>query len=295
MYVIIILLFLNCNRLFTIWMLLELNTLMFSLLILRYKEDINTIMYYFLLQSLGSFAFLVSLINLVNPFFSSILIAGAMVAKAGIFPLSFWFYKVSKVLRNNSFIFLLTIQKIPSFIIIFSNRRKIFLYMFVLNLILGSLFLFFRKEMKDCLVSSSIYITYWNFIIFTCSTYIFYFFYLAYRSTIYFGLKLSSYFSIFQQSYSVTGVLLLMFFLIGLPPFRIFFLKFYFLRFACHLLRWVHLTLIWVFSFLCIIGYFNLFFKNLERVNSLGQHSFPNWVSLARGFMFLFIIFCIFY
>lgn len=292
-YALTLLNFLNSSSLLVSWILLELNILRFCVLLFFYLENFARILYYFLVQRLGSFIMLFYLIfrDQRSSSFSIVFIV-ALALKLGFFPFQFWFYNVSSAFTIFSFFILLTWQKVPGMVVLFNSYREALLILFVINGVFGSAIVFFSSNLVSLLVSSSIYIGYWNMVIYCFYPSIFFYFYVFYVATLALGFFCCSpYFS----SYVYRRFLVLAFFLIGLPPFNIFFMKIFFMSLISNCLSSGLLFYILGISFTCIIGYFRVFSKNLLYMCNVECSENNTLFLLKSGFLLLIsfvLIFC---
>lgn len=285
--------FLNSSSLLVSWISLELNILRFCVLLFFYSENFVRILYYFLVQRLGSFTMLLYLIfrDQGSSTFSIVFVV-SLALKLGFFPFHFWFYNVSSAFSIFSFFLLITWQKVPGIVVLFNSYREPLFVLFVINGIFGSAIVFFSSNLVNLLVSSSIYIGYWNMVVYCFYPAIFFYFYTFYVATLAMGFFCcSSYFS----STVYRRFLILAFFLIGLPPFNIFFMKIFFISLIATCFPFGLLFFILGVSFTCMIGYFRLFSKNLLYMCNI-EHSGSNTLFLLKsGFFFLIfsmLVFC---
>ena len=279
-YFISFLLFFNINSFLLFWILLELNLIIFVLIITKssfifFKTNLyDQCFFYFIIQSLGSILFILSLgFNIIiSRYFCFILII-SIILKLGIFPLQFWFFKLASYITFLPFFLILTFQKIPLFFLIFHLNLELLIIIFIVNLIVGSFFLYTSCSINKILISSSIYSTIWIFLFMIIRLFIFFHFFFNYLIFI-FLISKEKIFSLYslpyvQNKFLYTSSVL---FLIGIPPFRLFFLKFY-------TFNWINITfsifnvfLIWMFSFIRLIGYFNFFLKSFTTFYFLNNY-----------------------
>lgn len=281
------------------WIILELNLLLFILLWTKFITNRNNysnwisdqLFYYFSIQSMGSFIFLLS-INFNQYFYSinfNILIIIAISLKVGLFPFHFWIFKLKNYLNFFILFILLTFQKLPLIILIFNLNFEFTIYILLINIIFGSILNFRRKNLFDLLISSSIYNIIWFFFLFLISPIIFFYFLLNYFIYTYNLLE-------FKNLSNNIVLFFSLIFLLRLPPVIIFFFKVFTL---INLLTFFNLNLIlimWLFSFLRIIGYIKTLFilniklENLYKINLNLRYSIKFLIILVSMF-FLNLIF----
>lgn len=262
-YLAVLFLFFNSNTMFINWILLELNVLLFVLLLFNWQENPSSQFYYFLVQRFSSFIFLYYAVG--NYLFwdrSSLFFLGLFI-KCGFFPFHSWYYKFCIPLRWVSLATVLSIQKLPSLVILFRFYDNSFLQLFLLNGLFGSFMILSSNYLRALLVSSSIYVGYWMYLLFSFSNLGFLLFYVVYTLTLYICLYLIGVWRSSESDRSIAGVYILMPFLSGLPPFNVFFIKYYLLRLAYFSLGRIQLLLIWRITFVSVIGYLWFFLKKL--------------------------------
>lgn len=260
--------FLNCSSFIQYWVLLELNIIFFIFIIVSsnsYGENIRFFtknFYYFLIQTLGSFIFLFSiLISSIEFFFTDMFVTLSIILKIGLYPTHFWVYEISNYLSCLRFNFLVTFQKLPSFIIFFNLNLNFVLFYLFLNIISGSIIIFFSTKLKNLVISSSLYNMVWIFLIFLLRPLLFFLFFFNF---FYFNLILTKEKFIAQLNFTLnrwrTIIFLSMTMLIGLPPLRIFFFKIYVLEILISIANIAIFSIIFVFTLFSVFGYFKFFF-----------------------------------
>nr|YP_009228532.1 NADH dehydrogenase subunit 2 [Epitrimerus sabinae]ALK03795.1 NADH dehydrogenase subunit 2 [Epitrimerus sabinae] len=298
-YLINILGFINCNSMFLFWIMLELNLLLFVLILTcaenegldKFKmESLN----YFIIQSFGSILFLVSFSMGDSILFSineGILVTSLLI-KLALYPTSFWVYLMSNKLNYFCFWLLLSIQKLPLMIYLFSLDSNMVLFVLSLNVVMGCAYLIVSLDFRQVLISSSIYFTFWFFLSYGVSFSFYLLFYFIY--TIMFSLFLFSYKDpnrILNISSDSIMVFLFILFLLGLPPMPLFFMKLW----SCDLflLAWgvPFFLFIFFFTFLSLIGYFKFFFWAFLKFKDLNSESLEkkkiSFILTVMSFLFL--------
>lgn len=261
-YFVSVYMFVGINGQFISWVLFEFNTLAFLLLCNLYIEEYDVIIYYFLLQSLGSFVFYLSLIYGDNTF-TYFLKYSAMLLKMGVFPFHFWVYKFSSSVHPLIFSYLLTLQKIPPMLVIFMMYSDGLAAICIVCMAIGSIFIYFSKNLKELIISSSIYMTYWNLLGHIHSIPLFIILYSGYTFIICY-LILHITYKDPKEYKRITWAVFLRFF-IGIPPFRIFFMKWLSLVLVIPTMRNWNVIFIWLFVFITLIGYIRYIAKNFSK------------------------------
>lgn len=281
-YLIRILFFLTRGRVLIYWVFIEINLINFILILSFFsskfdlKKEVS--FYYFLIQSLGSLIFLFS-----SSIFDSlnldldILVLLALRLKLAIFPLFSWFFFLRSSLRSIIFILIITFQKIPIFLILFNFSTNYLSLFLLFSFISGSILIFFRSNVFALLIRSSISRSFWIYLIFLEDNKIFFLFFLFYTLTIFF---------FFGEESSIHNLILFCF-LCGLPPFSLFFFKFFlvnFLRF-----NFFFLFFFILFRFVRLIGYTKFFFFNFfsEKI-PYWKHEILFKIKLYIGITFFF-------
>nr|QAX90618.1 NADH dehydrogenase subunit 2 [Haemaphysalis flava] len=159
MIMITILISISSNHWFIYWIMMEMNMMMF-IPIMKYNklENCNSMISYFIVQSFSSILFFMSasMIHMNYSYFMEILINISVLIKLGMIPFHFWLISISEVLDYNSFLLILTIQKIIPLFILFKMKTEISLFISILSLMMSSIMIFNLKMLKKILIFSSI-------------------------------------------------------------------------------------------------------------------------------------------
>nr|YP_009346068.1 NADH dehydrogenase subunit 2 [Ogadenus brumpti]AMX74040.1 NADH dehydrogenase subunit 2 [Ogadenus brumpti]AMX74053.1 NADH dehydrogenase subunit 2 [Ogadenus brumpti] len=156
-----ILLALSSFSMFSLWICLEINMMMFiPIMNSKSVPSSNSMLLYFIIQSLASSLFMISFLLLwLNPLFTStfnMLISSAILMKLGAAPFHSWFPQVSEGLTYFSFSLLIIFQKmIPLYILTFSNNFMILMSIFFSSII-GSLGGWNQNSLRKIIAFSSI-------------------------------------------------------------------------------------------------------------------------------------------
>lgn len=268
--------FLNFNSFFLVWLILEINLIIFCFsFFYRISKSIEFNgfyqgLYYFIVQTLGSIIFLLSGLGWFQV--REILIISVFF-KLGLFPFQIWFFNLISYLPGLSLFLILSFQKLPLFLFLCNNFRTLVLLLFLLNLVIGSIFLFFSKNFVTILGSSSIYSTFWIFTLYFWNFLLFSFFILRYFFFFFILSKDSQ--NLKWKSRSFFFYFISLIFLIGYPPFSMFFFKLYGLILLGQGSLFI-LFLVWIFTFLAVISYFYFFLEYFYHPLNLYYHVFSN-------------------
>lgn len=230
-YILVLWRIMRTNSIIMIFLILEINILLFLILCLSIENkswlNFNTVdymFYYFLIQNIISMIFLIVAIR--DPFrgnfvfHRSSVLTILILMKIGIYPFSFWVYKISRKMNRYSFIILMTFQKIPIFPLIEVISREIILYILILNIFIGSIFIMVRNNLIYLIIRSSIYRFLWIYIFFINSVEISLCYYFIYTIILILALKKEF------KSRKLLRLMVLLMFRLNNPPLGSFFLKF---------------------------------------------------------------------
>lgn len=213
--------------------------------------------------------------------------------KLGLFPFHAWFFNLINYLSFLPFFLLLTFQKLPLLLFLFNNFRDFTIFLLFSNLIMGALFLFFRKSFIIVLGSSSIYSTFWLFSFFICNFFIFFSFIINYFFFFFILSKEGTFIKLNKNNLALYFISVT--FLIGYPPFRLFFFKFFRLLILSYSSLLI-ILIIWIFTFLAIISYFyffiNYFFQPMIIYYCFQRKRKIIWINSLIS-LFLFEVFFI--
>lgn len=279
----------RCNPLL-IWVFMELNLLALLVLCLNidlYGEIKEFGLYYFLIQSLGRLLFLWGngVRIYIREFLDSIVFSFAIILKVGIFPLFFWILKLGSSLRSYFLVLILSLQKVPMFFLLFQRNFSFILFLLLFSFFFGRIFIFFFKDFKLILVSSSISTSFWIFWFFSHRVWIFLTFNILYFMTLYFLVRK------IEDNFNVDWLKMCLFvFLSGLPPFSLFFFKF----FLFSLIFELHVSLLfilWVVRFFRLVGYLKFFYFNFFSYNFFYLHNKFLFTNISFFYLRIFIFF----
>nr|YP_011021632.1 NADH dehydrogenase subunit 2 [Paraschizogynium plumachela]WQM21763.1 NADH dehydrogenase subunit 2 [Paraschizogynium plumachela] len=219
----------NNNNMFYIWLLLEINMMMFIPLM----KSNNTIFFssmikYFIIQSIGSSLLFLSLTlsyqNMFNNMNMNILVNLSMIMKLGMFPFHMWLPQICEGMSWASNIILLTMQKfIPLFVMSFSSTFLMTLVV-PLSAITGSMGMFYQNSIRKLLAFSSISHMAWMSYMFGSSSLSWLMYFIIYSLisfSIFFmvnKMKINSLWQMKKSSYYSFSIILSFLSLAGLPP-----------------------------------------------------------------------------
>nr|QHQ98483.1 NADH dehydrogenase subunit 2 [Quadristernoseta cf. longigynium XFX-2019] len=149
----------NMNNYFYMWIILEINMISFIPIMMMDKKTSTNMMKYFIVQSLASSMFFLSIIMEYFMNFSSMgnnILLVSMMMKLGASPFHTWLPQVSELLSWNSVMILLTLQKFIPLYMVSMNKSNIIFMSIILSAIFGSMGLFSQKSLRKLMAFSSI-------------------------------------------------------------------------------------------------------------------------------------------
>nr|YP_009480293.1 NADH dehydrogenase subunit 2 [Reticulinasus faini]AIZ58549.1 NADH dehydrogenase subunit 2 [Reticulinasus faini] len=152
---------LSSSSMFFLWICLEINIMSFvPLMNLKNSMSMNSIMIYFIIQSVSSslYIFISSIfyLNMISLNLLTMFIMISMLTKLGSAPFHFWFPQISEGMSFNSLSILLTLQKIIPLYILSIFNNKMMMIPIMLSLLIGSMGGFNQTTVKKILTFSSI-------------------------------------------------------------------------------------------------------------------------------------------
>lgn len=256
-----IVLMLNRNSTIILWILIELNIILFILMIQTKKEKMNrqNSLFYFIIQSIAS------LILLLRCFMETIINLGltkeifilALMLKIGLFPTHTWIYKISRYLSYTNLTILLTLQKLPLIFLFRENFTEITWIILFLSTITGSIILLKRNSIKEIIVSSSIYSTIWIILLVQIRIKTFLEIYLLYTICILIILKINEEKDLIKFSRKII-ITVSMIFITALPPTRFIIFKIYAINLITPLISSTFIIIFWIATFAATIAYLKI-------------------------------------
>ena len=205
------------------------------------------------------------------------------------FPFFFWAFKLCDYLSLFIFWLILTLQKIPFFLIFFSNFNNWLILILVFSFIRGSVLILFSNRFNFIIVSSSVLSTFLIFYIFRLDFLFFFFFFFFYSVRIFLLLKV--YFKDYNSRLNFLVILFLFRFFLGLSPLSLFFFKLSLTTFFSLYASSLELLIFWGFRFLALFGYMKFCYFLFYRGTNFYFYS----VSYEKKIIFFFLSMVFFY
>nr|QHQ98470.1 NADH dehydrogenase subunit 2 [Quadristernoseta cf. intermedia XFX-2019] len=149
----------NLNNYFYLWVTLEINMMSFIPIMDADKKTSTNMMKYFIIQSLASSVFFLSIITEYYMNFNSMgnnILLTSMMMKLGASPFHTWLPQVAESLNWNSVMILLTLQKFIPLYVLSMNKSNIIFLSIIMSAIFGSMGLFYQKSLRKLMAFSSI-------------------------------------------------------------------------------------------------------------------------------------------
>nr|YP_010046004.1 NADH dehydrogenase subunit 2 [Dermanyssus gallinae]QPG86050.1 NADH dehydrogenase subunit 2 [Dermanyssus gallinae] len=226
----------SLGNMFFIWIMIEINLISFLMMMYTGKNiSINSMIKYFLIQTIGSLFFLFfSLMhsNILMLEINKIMVVMIMMFKLGIFPFSFWLNDFIEGLEwNNFFIFNIFQKIIPLWIIYKLDFFYMDLFIFM-NSIYMMIMMYNQVSIRKLFMYSSYVNMSWIFIFSFQNEWLWMIYYMIYIMMMYMLVELMNLYkmnSIYQLKFLNFKMkmyfMLLMFLMGGLPPFMFMFSK----------------------------------------------------------------------
>lgn len=290
----------NIRSVFFFWMILEGNIVLFIYFIStnfyngEISNFINKNFYYFLIQSTGSFLFLLASLSSDGYYkiLVEILLLISISIKIGLFPFHSWVFYLSDYMPWFRFTFLLTLQKLPSFILFFNiNLANCFIFL-TLNIMAGRFLLLFSNSIKELIISSSIFNQLWMHVIFILTPICFFIFFFNYVAISFYFLKnktrIDISFVIRKRDVILSSVFM---FIVGIPPLRFFFFKTYIFSLLSSQLNLILITFLRILTIIAIFSYFKFFYLGFTKTNLIYKFKWFNSFFIIFFFFFIFLTF----
>uniref|UniRef100_UPI0030FF392B NADH dehydrogenase subunit 2 n=1 Tax=Haemaphysalis novaeguineae TaxID=3132036 RepID=UPI0030FF392B len=236
MIMLTIIISISSNNWFIFWIMMEMNMLVFiPILKMNKMENCNSMISYFIIQSFSSILFFSSSsMMLINSFLiNETLINISLMIKLAVIPFHSWLILISETLDYNSFIIILTIQKVIPLFILDKMKSGITLLMSILSIVWSSIMIFNLKLLKKILIFSSISHLSWMIIIMFSSSNFWMFYMIIYFYMIFLIVKILKKMNInsINSLMKIKGndkisIIVLLLSLGGMPPFIGFIIKF---------------------------------------------------------------------
>nr|WOG34352.1 NADH dehydrogenase subunit 2 [Laelaps sp. 1 JO-2023a] len=289
---------------FLMWFSFELNLVSFCYIMWNGKNfsSINSMMKYYIIQSLSSMLFLMMLIlsesmmvyNLSVSFLSVM-----MIFKMGLFPFIFWVPEVVEGMDWNSLIIFFTGQKIiPLYILTILD----FYYMYmviILTMMMGLLLMYNQISIRKFMAYSSMVHSGWMLMSIDMGVLVWVLYLLIYFISMYNMMKLESLNSFYQLKFlffsDMMLILLIFLNLSGLPPFLGFFSKIYIMFFLMDSSFSIMIFMIFVSiltSYVYLMYMSMMFFFKKKNINmKMEKFKFSMNMLFLMVMLFIFLMF----
>nr|QPM99863.1 NADH dehydrogenase subunit 2 [Haemaphysalis hystricis] len=159
MIMLTIIISISSNNWFIFWIMMEMNMMMFIPIMKgNKKENCNSMITYFIMQSFSSIMFFMgscmTMMNLI--LINEMLINISLMIKLAMIPFHFWLISISETLEYDSFMIILTIQKMIPLFILSNVKSDISFYISLMSILCSSFMIYNLKLFKKILVFSSI-------------------------------------------------------------------------------------------------------------------------------------------
>lgn len=269
-------LFLEFISMFIIWLLLELNLLGFAILTYLKKEDWKIrekrqqCLFYFIIQSFARIILITSICWSSGTWnrFSSFFLILSLAIKIGLWPLQFWVFKITVIMRRVIITILLTLQKLPLIaLILYSREIERITLLIIVTSVLGVTIIYKRKTIKELIVASSLYSSLWLIVLIKTDNKIFLVYIIFYAfsnlillekekiNEIIIRIKIRGFVTIFSAMY-----------LIGLPPLISFFFKIYSVGQVYEISGIINILVLWIITIIATIGYFKFLYNKFHQL-----------------------------
>nr|ASY95844.1 NADH dehydrogenase subunit 2 [Atta opaciceps] len=259
------------NDLMIIWFFLEITNFLFIFLLNLFMNNKKIIFMYFLIQIISSFfmIFSISINNLIlsNNYIYYILFTSLLI-KLSIPPFHFWFPLISKFLPYNMLLTLTTIQKIiPFYIMSLIKLNNFFIIYFILILcsIIPPFLSLNITNFKMIIAYSSINQSSWMILMIYMKTLSWLMYFIFYSFSLMSLIFIISLFKMFKNSMTMMSnninlnllFLFILFNVSGMPPFSMFFMKWYSIFLFMKLNNLIMIMIIMMFSSLFMLFIYN--------------------------------------
>ncbi len=231
---IMLLVFMSANQ-FTTWLLIEIIIFLFIGVMFKDSVHNSSFIIYFIIQRFASIMILISLFVSSICFWSVYLFHLFVLIKLAIFPLFLWYYNVLYNLSSFSLFIVLSPQKFPVFMLVylFNNTQLTFLPsifntvlpFILLSVLVSSLGGLVVTDLKRMLIWSSFSSSSWIYLSCFVSIVSLLFYFLIYSILLIGFMIFTNWLAKSFTPFSKKVLMLILFSIIGLPPFPLFFAK----------------------------------------------------------------------
>nr|YP_007475015.1 NADH dehydrogenase subunit 2 [Amblyomma cajennense]AFU55264.1 NADH dehydrogenase subunit 2 [Amblyomma cajennense] len=232
-----ILISLSSNSWFILWLMMEMNLLIFiSILNKKKMNNSNLMVSYFVIQSFSSTIFFWGSLNFLifQMFLFKMIMNISMLIKLAVVPFHFWLTSLSEMIDFSSLWVILTMQKMIPLIVLYTYNVEIIIMFAAISSIIGSILALNSKTIKKILIFSSISHQGWMISLILMKSN-FWLTYLLIYSTLIFKISssltkvnfinMTSLFFINNKYPGKISIISMMLSLGGMPPFLGFFIK----------------------------------------------------------------------
>nr|YP_010535389.1 NADH dehydrogenase subunit 2 [Amblyomma mixtum]UYB77950.1 NADH dehydrogenase subunit 2 [Amblyomma mixtum] len=232
-----ILISLSTDSWFVLWLMMEMNLLMFIPILNKKKNNNSNLMVsYFIIQSFSSTLFFFSSLNLLifNMEIFKMIMNISMLIKLASIPFHFWLTSLSEMIDFNSLWIILTLQKFIPLTVLSKFNMEIIILFAALSSIISSILALNSKTVKKILIFSSISHQGWIISLILMKSNFWLTYMLIYSSLIFkissnfekmISFSMSSMFFVYKKYSEKISIISLMLSLGGMPPFLGFFIK----------------------------------------------------------------------
>nr|YP_010693854.1 NADH dehydrogenase subunit 2 [Haemaphysalis bispinosa]WCD42294.1 NADH dehydrogenase subunit 2 [Haemaphysalis bispinosa] len=238
MIMLTIIISISSNSWFIFWIMMEMNMMMFIPILKQNKmQNCNSMISYYIIQSFSSIMFFMgsSMMMMNYLIINETLINMSLMVKLAMIPFHSWLTSISETMDYNSFMIILTFQKVIPLFILNKMKSGITFWISILSLILSSIMIYNLKLFKKIMIFSSISHLSWMIIIMFSSSSFWLLYMIIYSLMIFSICKIFKKFNI-NSIYDLmkskitnndkTSIIILMMSLGGIPPFIGFLIKF---------------------------------------------------------------------
>nr|YP_010983049.1 NADH dehydrogenase subunit 2 [Haemaphysalis warburtoni]WOH23038.1 NADH dehydrogenase subunit 2 [Haemaphysalis warburtoni] len=149
----------SSNFWFIFWIMMEMNMMMFIIIMKNNKmENCFSMIMYFIVQSFSSILFFMgaSFSSINTTFLIEFFMNLSILIKLAMIPFHYWLISISEILDFNSFLIILSAQKIIPLFILTKIKMEISFFISLISLMFSSVMAFNLKMFKKILIFSSI-------------------------------------------------------------------------------------------------------------------------------------------
>lgn len=275
-----VILFLSRVRWVQMWLIIEINLLVFLWYINRIKDNNIIVIKYYLVQALCSLLIVWTFISPVNIWLSGLFML--VLIKLGVLPFHFWIISLAKLLYKDIYFVLLTVQKLQIIILFIIIVKQRYISIFIIIMLLCYIIILYEYNSKIFFLFSSISFTILFVLMglsrikYSLGLWIAYICFL-----IVFFLFDDIYNLINKQSNMVKLICLLV--LAGFPPFSIFLYKVEIISFLW-VLNNIFVLLFLLFSLIALYVYYKLIFHYFIN------YSYPVLLTINSNMVLVYIL-----